>query len=30
MSTEPYTKAGTGNNALSATRAEAVFWLHDQ
>lgn len=30
LSTEPYTRAGTGNNALSATRAEAVFWLHDQ
>jgi prepilin-type N-terminal cleavage/methylation domain-containing protein/prepilin-type processing-associated H-X9-DG protein len=30
LSTEPYTNAGTGSNALSATRADAVFWLHDQ
>jgi prepilin-type N-terminal cleavage/methylation domain-containing protein/prepilin-type processing-associated H-X9-DG protein len=30
LSTEPYTKAGTGSNALSATPADAVFWLHDQ
>jgi prepilin-type N-terminal cleavage/methylation domain-containing protein len=30
LSTEPYTKAGTANTALSATRADAVFWLHDQ
>jgi prepilin-type N-terminal cleavage/methylation domain-containing protein/prepilin-type processing-associated H-X9-DG protein len=30
LSTEPYTKAGTGNNALSATPSDAIFWLHDQ
>ena len=30
LSTEPYTRAGTANTALSATRSDAVFWLHDQ
>ena len=30
LSTEPYTKAGTGGNALSATPSDAIFWLHDQ
>jgi prepilin-type processing-associated H-X9-DG protein len=30
LSTEPYTKAGTGTNALSATPSDAIFWLHDQ
>lgn len=30
LSTEPYTKAGTGGNALSATPNDAIFWLHDQ
>ena len=30
LSTEPYTKAGTANTALSATPSEAIFWLHDQ
>jgi prepilin-type processing-associated H-X9-DG protein len=30
LSTEPYTKAGTSNTALSATPSEAIFWLHDQ
>jgi prepilin-type N-terminal cleavage/methylation domain-containing protein/prepilin-type processing-associated H-X9-DG protein len=30
LSTEPYTKAGTGSNALSVTKSDAIFWLHDQ
>jgi prepilin-type N-terminal cleavage/methylation domain-containing protein/prepilin-type processing-associated H-X9-DG protein len=30
LSTEPYTKAGTGGSALSATPNDAIFWLHDQ
>ena len=31
LSTEPYTKAGTSNAALSATKnGGAIFWLHDQ
>ena len=30
LSTEPYTKAGTGASALSATPSDAIFWLHDQ
>ena len=30
LSTEPYTKAGTANSALSATPSDAIFWLHDQ
>ena len=30
LSTEPYTLAGTGTNALSATKQDAIFWLHDQ
>jgi len=30
LSTEPYTKAGTANTALSATPGDAIFWLHDQ
>jgi prepilin-type N-terminal cleavage/methylation domain-containing protein/prepilin-type processing-associated H-X9-DG protein len=30
LSTEPYTKAGTANTALSATPSDAIFWLHDQ
>jgi prepilin-type processing-associated H-X9-DG protein len=30
LSTEPYTKAGTGGNALSVTPNDAIFWLHDQ
>jgi len=30
MSTQPYTQAGTGSKALSATPADTVFWLHDQ
>jgi prepilin-type N-terminal cleavage/methylation domain-containing protein/prepilin-type processing-associated H-X9-DG protein len=30
LSTEPYTKAGTGTGALSATPGDAIFWLHDQ
>jgi prepilin-type processing-associated H-X9-DG protein len=30
LSTEPYTKAGTSNTALSATPSDAIFWLHDQ
>jgi prepilin-type N-terminal cleavage/methylation domain-containing protein/prepilin-type processing-associated H-X9-DG protein len=30
LSTEPYTKAGTANTALSATPNDAIFWLHDQ
>jgi len=30
LSTEPYTRAGTGANALSITKGDVVFWLHDQ
>jgi prepilin-type N-terminal cleavage/methylation domain-containing protein/prepilin-type processing-associated H-X9-DG protein len=30
LSTEPYTRAGTGNGALSVTKNDAIFWLHDQ
>ena len=30
LSTEPFTKAGTGTDALSATKQDAIFWLHDQ
>jgi prepilin-type N-terminal cleavage/methylation domain-containing protein/prepilin-type processing-associated H-X9-DG protein len=30
LSTEPYTRAGTGTDALSATKQDAIFWLHDQ
>jgi prepilin-type N-terminal cleavage/methylation domain-containing protein/prepilin-type processing-associated H-X9-DG protein len=30
LSTEPYTKAGTSNTALSATPSDAIFWMHDQ
>lgn len=30
LSTEPYTKAGTDSKALSATKGEYIFWLHDQ
>ncbi|MDB5321918.1 MAG: hypothetical protein JWN40_3549 [Phycisphaerales bacterium] len=30
LSTEPYTRAGTSNTALSATPNDAIFWLHDQ
>jgi prepilin-type N-terminal cleavage/methylation domain-containing protein/prepilin-type processing-associated H-X9-DG protein len=30
LSTEPYTKAGTGNNALSIDKKNVIFWLHDQ
>jgi len=30
LSTEPFTKAGTGTNALSAEKQDAIFWLHDQ
>jgi prepilin-type processing-associated H-X9-DG protein len=30
LSTEPFTLAGTGNNALSINKKEVIFWLHDQ
>jgi prepilin-type processing-associated H-X9-DG protein len=30
LSTEPYTKAGPSGSALSATKGDAIFWLHDQ
>lgn len=30
LSTEPYTLAGTANSAMSITKKEVIFWLHDQ
>jgi prepilin-type processing-associated H-X9-DG protein len=30
LSTEPITLAGTGSNALDATKPDVTFWLHDQ
>ena len=30
LSTEPYSRAGRDAKSLSATKAEAVFWMHDQ
>lgn len=29
LSTEPYTRAGTGANALSINKGEVTFWIHD-